>query len=486
MFFSHIIRSSIIVFGLFCAACVQTQIPTNAPDERHCEDAADAAVLADSHCHAVTVPLSYDERDGEQISLFVRTFPALKERRGAVLLLAGGPGESGASFYADIAFFRDVFEHYELIIPDHRGTGYSSKLCEPEETPASEGGLNLVGEEWGTCFGQLYAAIDRTHAFNLENAAQDIATIIESLKLGDETYVYGVSYGTSLALAVAERTQANLTGIILDSLTPLPSDDQESLGYRSQITDQIGQQVLERCAAEPSCPLGSDAVQVYTNLLKRIDAGETIAGLDAVPNRDLRQLLGQLLDVPSARGQIPSIIAAMVAGDDTAEARIGLAIETFETFLAPIVAFNQATASIPLTSLMSGSEFNTRKNLTSEQVAAEKTDLLFTSPLPNYLAIGQFPLYEPSILESPRTDLPPLLVLHGTLDPKTTYEGALRRVEVLRGLTDVHVVTLVDAPHAAYLTSQDCLRTPLRAFIADDEVLQTTDCQSESVSLKWE
>ena len=185
----RVLRCLAVALAVLLSSCAQTTKPATLDTGEVCKDADASTVLSDSRCIIITAPLSHGESNGEQISLFVRTFPASKPSLGAVLLLAGGPGESGASFYADIDFFRDVFAHYDLIVPDHRGTGYSSKLCEPEETADSVGGLNLVGEEWGSCFGQFYTATDRAHAFNLDNAAQDVATIIEALQLRGDTYL---------------------------------------------------------------------------------------------------------------------------------------------------------------------------------------------------------------------------------------------------------------------------------------------------------
>lgn len=474
-----------MVFVLVGSSCVSATSSSDQISKVDCNDAPNE-MLAGSVCHSITVPLDYAEKDGAQISLFVREFPALESKRGTVLLLAGGPGESGASFYADVEFFRDTFSSYDIIVPDHRGTGYSTKLCEPEETAKSEGGLSLVGDEWGSCFGQFYSDTARAHAFNLNNAAQDVASIIDTLQLRDDIFIYGVSYGTSLSLAVAEQTDAKLTGIILDSLTPLPSDTYQSLGYRSQLTDRVGRQLLNRCASDPSCPLGQNATDILRDLLVRIDSGESFPILEGVPNGDLRQFLGMLLDVPAARVQIPSIIAAMASNDEAVVDKVQNVTQTYEAFLNPILSFEQSVGSIPLTSLMSGSEFNARKDLTTEQVASEAASLLFTSPLPTYLAANQFPLYAPKAIEPSRTSLPPILVFHGTMDPKTSYEGAMRRIEELRAFTEVEVITLIDAPHAAYLTSKDCLSAPLRNFTKDTTSIVSRECVAEDVRLLWQ
>lgn len=485
MFFPRIAQYLTLALCLLSVSCTHTPQDTSAVVYSICDDAGDLPVLADSECLFIPASLDYGRDGAESISLFVRKFPARRTGRGAIVLLAGGPGESGASFYADIDFFRDVFAGYDLIVPDHRGTGYSTKLCEPEETRASEGGLDLVGEEWGSCFGALYSAIDRTQAFNLDNAAQDVAAIIDVLGLGGGIYIYGVSYGTSLAIAVAERTDADLSGLILDSLTPLPTDQRDDLSHRSHSTDRVGRVVLKRCAADPVCPLGQGAPAVYADLLRRIDAGETVTGLGAIPNSDLRQFMGLLLDVPAARRMIPVIIAAMASGDEAAGDLVQEAIQTYEAFWSPILALEQARPSIPLSGIMSGSEFNTRNDLTPEQVAAEKSGLGFTSPLPGLLANNRFPLYEPSTVASVNTDLPPVLVLQGTLDPKTPYEAALRRVETLRTMSDVAVVTLIDAPHAAYFASKDCLGAPLREFVRRPSSLSGADCAPSEARLQW-
>lgn len=477
---TRLVAFSLCIMSASCVHTSEKRADIFAP----CEDRIETEVLADSECAFVSAPLNYSADDADVISLFVRKFPAREAPQGALFLLAGGPGESGASFYADIEFFRDVFADFDLIVPDHRGTGYSTKLCEPEETELSEGGFNLVGDEWGSCFSQFYSNTPRAHAFNLQNAALDVETLIETLTPSGRVYLYGVSYGTSLAIETAEYTNAELSGVILDSLTPLPNDHQLDLGHRSQVTNTVGQTILQRCSAEPSCPIGPNANNVYADLLKRIDAGESIVGLDAVPNGDLRQLMGLFLDVPAARNQIPAIIEAMTSDNEQANEIVQSAIQAYETFLAPILEFEQATSSIPLTSLMSGSEFNARTDLTPERIAEEKSELSFTSPLPGYLAENAFPLYAPNKNTRVSTDLPPMLVMQGTLDPKTPYQGAVRRVESLEDKTDIAMIKLIDAPHVAYFTAQECIRKPLKLFV-EGTAVGDSECTADDAHLPW-
>ncbi|AMO71335.1 alpha/beta fold hydrolase [Sphingorhabdus sp. M41] len=460
------------------------------PDERiaksgstACDDRNVHANLSDSLCIETTIDHS-DSQD-EPVQLFVRKFPARGEHQGEIWLIAGGPGESGASFYADIDFFRQTFADYDVMVPDHRGTGYSSKLCMPEETPDSADGLALAGAEWGTCFGQLYADPKRANSFSQRNAARDLDTLVSTLGSNGKTLVYGVSYGTSLVLEYARLATTDIDGIILDSLTPAPSDHLNGLSYRSQTTDRVGMALLDRCAADSNCSLGKDAVDTYRALLKDIDAGADMPGLDSIPNGDIRQLLGLLLDVPSARNRIPDIIAALSNRDAAAGALIQNIIQSAEAYWSNITRFQQATSSIPLSAIITGSESNSRPELTAEQLAAEKAALGFTSPLPGLLVSNQFPLYEaPPALAMP-VAMPPMLILQGTLDPKTPYDSAAKHAASLRASASVTMLTLTDAPHAAYITSQDCLTEPLARFAKNPKAVRSQTCAPADVAIKF-
>jgi pimeloyl-ACP methyl ester carboxylesterase len=257
------------------------------------------------------------------------------------------------------------------------------------------------------------------------------------------------------------------------------------LSYRSQTTDRVGMALLDRCAADNKCSLGTDAVETYRTLLKDIDAGAEIPGLDSVPNGDLRQLLGLLLDVPSARNRIPDIIAALSQRNPAAGPLIKDVIQGAETYWSEITRFKQATASIPLSAIITGSESNSRPDLTAEILASEKAVLGFTSPLPGLLVSNQFPLYKaPPALAMP-ANMPPMLILQGTLDPKTPYDSAVKRAASLRANGSVAMITLTDAPHAAYITSQDCLAKPLARFARNTRGVSSQTCAPENVAITF-
>ena len=57
-------------------------------------------ILPGSLCAVHAVPASHEAQgqDAETLQLFVRKIPAEGSSKGSVWLVAGGPGESGASF----------------------------------------------------------------------------------------------------------------------------------------------------------------------------------------------------------------------------------------------------------------------------------------------------------------------------------------------------------------------------------------------------
>ena len=285
------------------------------------------------------------EPDEGTVELFVRKFPVEGAPKGQLWLVAGGPGESGAPFYPFIDTVRTAAPGFDLLVPDHRGTGFSTRLCPEEESTSSDGGSALAGKEWGTCFGALTANSDRTKAFTISNGAKDLNLLMSHFDIGKRVYLYGVSYGTQLVLRMLTLGDQNdLDGIILDSLVPLESDEELDLSHRSAITDAVGRKVLRECDALQECsryfPGGSE--QALTHILER----DNIEGLVG-PN--LKYKLSALLDFPRTRTMLPQIIAGLQANDP---AWLNYAMGKLASKGSLLEAYPQSGSSIPLVSLI--------------------------------------------------------------------------------------------------------------------------------------
>lgn len=308
------------------------------------------------------------------------------------------------------------------MIPDHRGTGYSTRLCPAEEAAGSPGGHALAGAEWGSCIGGMYADPVRTQGFTVTNASHDLSALITWYRSEGTVQVYGVSYGTQLVLRMLQTAPVALDSVILDGLVPLELSSELDLSHRTAVVDKVGRSLLS-----------PDQVQTYEALLA--DPDRKALWADSVPRGDLRQFLAVLLNFPHLRDQIPAVISALSEGDTSPllAVRASLTAE-----IDRLGRYPQSSPALPLVVLMNASENNGRRNLTAEEVEVEARGALFTSSLPGLLVGPSAPLYERDVYfgRSPMA-VPRTLVIHGTLDPNTPYEGAVAHAAKLAGAGEV-------------------------------------------------
>ena len=443
-----------------------------------CSDTAAPGSL----CSGLNVPGSYDAQgravgEADAMHVFVRKFaadvPAGKPARGTLWLVAGGPGESGASFYSLLPTLRRSFPGFESLIPDHRGTGHSSRLCKVEESEQSPGGRALAGAEWASCFKGINLMPEYAAQFSITTAARDLKALIEgerSKRKRPPVYVYSVSYGTQLVLRTLQLGPLPVQGVIFDSLVPPQTDARWDLSQRSHVVNQVGLQVLARCDADAAChaTLGEPAEALYRRVLDKVQAEPAL--LAKIPGKNLKNFLGSMLDVPAARARIPSLLRDLDQGKDGELAAVRA---TLTDAAASLGSYPQSPLSIPLVSIISNSENNLQPSLRPDWTAAdldrEEADLLLTSPLPRILLGGGLPTYpRDAYFGALPAKVPPTLVLQGTLDPKTPYAGAQAQVQALtQGKAGkVALATVHNAPHFILWTAPACFEQASTRFLA--------------------
>jgi pimeloyl-ACP methyl ester carboxylesterase len=438
-----------------------------------CSDTAAPGSL----CSGLNVPGNYDAQgravgDADAMHVFVRKFaadvPAGKPAKGTLWLVAGGPGESGASLYSLLPTLRRSFPGFEFLIPDHRGTGHSSRLCKAEESEQSPGGRALAGAEWASCFKGINLMPEYAGQFSITTAARDLKALIEGERGKSKqppVYVYSVSYGTQLVLRTLQLGPLPVKGVIFDSLVPPQTDARWDLSQRSHVVNQVGMQVLARCDADAAChaALGEPAEALYRRVLDKAQAEPAL--LAKIPGKNLKNFLGSMLDVPAVRARIPYLLHDLDRGG---EAELAAVRATLTEAAASLGSYPQSPLSIPLVSIISNSENNLqpslRPNWTAADLDREEADLLLTSPLPRILLGGALP-----------AKVPPTLVLQGTLDPKTPYAGAQAQVQALtqRKAGTVALATVQNAPHFILWTAPACFEQASTRFIAGK---QAQDC----------
>jgi pimeloyl-ACP methyl ester carboxylesterase len=181
--------------------------------------ACGAAAVNGLVCSNVVVPLDRSGVVPGSITLHVEELPPAGPSRGAMFLIAGGPGQGSAHTFdlgtSDNALlFRYLFPGYTLVAYDDRGTGASGLLdCPALQTSTTTDGEDLLAASCASALGAqapFYGTADHVEDLDAVRAALGF----------DRVGLFGVSYGTKLALAYASAHGDHVERLVLDSILP--------------------------------------------------------------------------------------------------------------------------------------------------------------------------------------------------------------------------------------------------------------------------
>jgi pimeloyl-ACP methyl ester carboxylesterase len=233
-------------------------------------------------CGYVTVPENRSNPTGATVQLAVAIFksPNVQIDPYPVIRLDGGPGgpslDNLARYITSANYSSFVFNH-DLIMFDQRGTGYSTPSLACSETLklqfdtlnehlSATDSERLYLQAVGACHDRLVRSGVDLNAFNsIENAA-DVHDLI--LALGyKQANLYGVSYGTRLALTTMRLYPSVIRSVVLDSTYP-PQENRTELPGAAQRVFNV---LFQGCAADANCAklyphLDTVFYQLITNL----------------------------------------------------------------------------------------------------------------------------------------------------------------------------------------------------------------------------
>jgi pimeloyl-ACP methyl ester carboxylesterase len=183
-------------------------------------------------CTTIEVPLDYQKGDSQRISLAVSRIRAARPevRRGVLLLIPGGPGNSGLSRPATLGarLPQEVRDRYDLIGFDPRGVGQSTPVnCGLEPRDADPVGFMAWPGPSGDISGNVSKARRVAKAcvenggeiirhLTTRNEARDIDQIRRALGERQISY-WGVSYGTYAGAVYATMFPGRTDRVVLDS-----------------------------------------------------------------------------------------------------------------------------------------------------------------------------------------------------------------------------------------------------------------------------
>ncbi len=228
-----------------------------------CTIGAGAAALV-AQCTTVSVPLnaelSLTDSDSaaapdaaSHIELSIARIPARRqsENNDAFTFIAGGPGQSAIETFPAVSFaFRHIMRDHDVILVDQRGTGESAKLICDEASDSM--GLNVDVDE-AMMSAQAKDCLDSLEHdpswFTTSMAVHDLEFVRQQLGVS-QWNMYGISYGTRVALHYLRRYPDSVRTMTLDAVVPPDIALGPDISRLSQRTLDL---IFDRCLENSGC-----------------------------------------------------------------------------------------------------------------------------------------------------------------------------------------------------------------------------------------
>jgi len=238
-----------------------------------------------------------------------------------IVYLEGGPGSSPLESYADNVdqYFGPFLAQRDLILVDQRGTGYSTPALNcPQFTQAEIDALPLnqtaaqsdaaANAAFQACHDQLVKDGDNLAAYNSAESAADFADLRQALGY-KEWNLYGISYGTRLALTIERDHPEGLRSAVIDSVLP-PNVD--LIDTQPDNTARALNQLFDACAADSTCNAAYPNLKtVFYDTATKLDAKPVTATI-TLPDVGISGLAGRRMnELINGDGFISSIWQAM-------------------------------------------------------------------------------------------------------------------------------------------------------------------------------
>jgi pimeloyl-ACP methyl ester carboxylesterase len=447
-------------------------------------------------CGTLTVLEDRDEPKGQTIRLPVAIVRSAdpQPRPDPIVYLSGGPGSQGFELL-DAFLEKNLAGPRDAILFDQRGTGRAEPSLECPEvdstTEANFGTADPVETELGRtldayakCRSRLVADGVDLDTYDSMTSADDVEDLRTALGI-DEWNLFGVSYGTRLALQVLRAHPEKVRSAVLDSVTPTTIDDVAGATF-DQSFERARDALFAGCGAAPAC------AAAYPSLEADVEA--VVAAFNADPFEGS-------FESPDGR-TVPIVITGndIIAGlftalyDETlipALPSVAAALHRGDTGIIPVLAaqgipFATQFADAMAASVQCADFGRARRRLLAhiEAALAAQPDLgslLTASGIPQVCDRWDVPAAPGSFNEPVGSDLP-VLVLGNEYDPVTPPTDSEAAAEAL-GPT----ATFVRFPglgHGA-VAYHPCPRSIFDAFLLDPAAAVDERCVTAMGPPAW-
>jgi pimeloyl-ACP methyl ester carboxylesterase len=276
-------------------------------------------------CTTLTVPLNRGGGAAGAVTLSVeRLQSGGAPSEDAVVALAGGPGQAAIPVAGDLAnTIAPALVGRDLIVFDQRGTGSSGPLaCSALE---GEGGIATIGLAFERCAMQIGAG---RGSYTTQESVADIESLRQALGYR-RLVLFGVSYGTKVALEYAERYPQSVEALVLDSVVPPERQDPFQLATFAAMPGAFSELCsLGACAGITVNPVG-DLARLSSRLRRHALSGYVYDGAGkrhrvAMSDVALLNLVAAGDLNPALRALLPASVTSALRGDSAPLLRLNL------------------------------------------------------------------------------------------------------------------------------------------------------------------
>lgn len=481
-----------------------------------------------AQCAVFNAPLCHegvcDDPKAREIEVFFkRVSRSQRNDYPNVFFIQGGPGAASPAMEGAMASIYVMLDgRVNVYTMDHRGTGRSNKLdcVAAQATTSGSPGLGSVSpQEVPECAYELEQRYGDLAAFSTTSAAMDLAQFISDQLSGSETYVYGVSYGTTVVERLIHLNVPEVKGYILDGIATTSGADLGKFSYFSKWDEdygEVGSHFLNQCEKSPSCAARfkqKPLPEVVRSLVQRFDATPDstcsslvtqFMGKSEPSSYQLRRLFGRFLSSESSRVLIPPLAYRLERCNDNDQASLTHFFTAISKTSSSASEESLLYTSNLLYNLIVYSEM-WEQPCPDEQVMLDRFTGSLMSSGGSYYSIGQYCafakekstvcskygfgsypsnpiLYSRDKYWNKPAKIPSsasVLLMSSKLDPQTPHKYAEYLFDALQG-SNKKLVTFEHATHGTLWTSllQDgssCGMNILGSFVVSGGDLQVTD-----------
>lgn len=421
---------------------------------------------AGQECADLPVPLDYAAPGGRQITVAVTRVRGDRPeaRRGALLVVPGGPGGSGVREVGQRgdALLKEMAGAYDIVSLDPRGVGGSTKAsCELPASqryvvnlrswPAPDGSIEedvatsrAVAEACGRHGGPVL------DSFTTDNEARDIDRFRQAL--GEEKLsAYGVSYGTYVTAVYAQKFPQRTDRLVLDSSGD-PDPERVERGWLANMSRAAADRFPDFAAwaADPAreseglrlAQRPGDVEPLFLDVAAKLDRAPRETTTEGVPltGNVLRQVLQNDLYSDDSFPELAGLVKA--AQDLTAK-------PVLPVFAAQPMPDEDAAVVVAV--LCNDVRWPASVASYERTVAADRARYPLTAGMAGDITPCAFWKKAPAVKPTRITGEGPsnVLMVQNLRDPATPYFGALKMREAFGDRA--RLVTVDHGGHGAYL-----------------------------------